>query len=54
MQVYDLHLQQVFFKQFAKKNQPPGLSVIGKLVENVLSELASVCVENFLITTDYD
>ena len=54
MQVDDLHLQQVFFKQFARKNQPPGLSAIGKLVENGLSELTSVCAENVLIKTDYD
>ena len=54
MLVDDLHLQQVFFKQFASKNQPPGLSAIGKLVENGLSELTSVCAENVLIKTDYD
>ena len=41
-QVIDLHLYlksqlpQVFFKDFASKNQPPGLSIIGTLVENGL------------------
>ena len=35
MQV-DVTLPQVFFKHFANKNQQPGLSVRGTLVENGL------------------
>ena len=44
MQILDLHLYlkftlpQVFFKHFASKNQLPGLSVNGTLVENGLLE----------------
>ena len=45
MQVKDPHLylkchsSQVFFKHFAGKNQLPGLSTNGTLVENGLSNI---------------
>ena len=36
-------LPQVFFKHFASKNQLPGLSIIGTLVENgLIDRLKSV------------
>ena len=39
MQVIEnVTLPQVFFKHFASKNQLPGLSVTGTLVENGLIE----------------
>ena len=43
----EVTLPQVFFKHFASKNQLPGLSVNGTLVENGLinkqSDLVSKC-----------
>ena len=41
---YNVTLPQVFFKHFDSKNQLPGLSIIGTLVENrlVLNELERI------------
>ena len=58
MQVNDLHLYlkchfpQMFFKHSASKNQQPGLSKIGTLVENGLSYCYETIQEAFLCLSE--